>query len=103
MSIELPEAQILAEQMGKELLQKQIESFHLQDYQKLQRIGVLNKDVKAFGGCQSLCSSLEPSLCSIQTSSKTLNTWTVTRQRHSCILPQNLVALYSHNSAVWNP
>lgn len=48
MSIELPEAQILAEQMGKELLQKQIESFHLQDYQKLQRIGFVNKDVKAF-------------------------------------------------------
>jgi len=48
MSIELPEAQILAEQMSKELLQKQIRSFHLQDYQKLQRIGFVNKDVKAF-------------------------------------------------------
>jgi formamidopyrimidine-DNA glycosylase len=48
MSIELPEAQILAEQMGKELLQKQIKSFHLQDYQKLQRIGFINKDIKAF-------------------------------------------------------
>jgi formamidopyrimidine-DNA glycosylase len=48
MSIELPEAQILAEQMSKELLQKQIKSFHLQDYQRLQRIGFVNKDVKAF-------------------------------------------------------
>lgn len=48
MSIELPEAQILAEQMSKELLQKQIKSFHLQDYQKLQRIGFVNKDVNAF-------------------------------------------------------
>jgi formamidopyrimidine-DNA glycosylase len=48
MSIELPEAQILAEQMNKELLQKQIKSFHLQDYQKLQRIGFVNKDIKAF-------------------------------------------------------
>lgn len=48
MSIELPEAQILAKQMSKELLQKQIKSFHLQDYQKLQRIGFINKDVKAF-------------------------------------------------------
>jgi formamidopyrimidine-DNA glycosylase len=48
MSIELPEAQILAEQMSKELLHKQIRSFHLQDYQKLQRIGFINKDVKAF-------------------------------------------------------
>ena len=35
MSIELPEALILAEQMGKELLQKHIKSFHLQDYQRL--------------------------------------------------------------------
>jgi formamidopyrimidine-DNA glycosylase len=48
MSIELPEAQILAEQMSKELLHKQIKSFHLQYYQKLQRIGFVNKDVKAF-------------------------------------------------------
>jgi len=48
MSIELPEAQILAEQMSKELLQKQIKSFHLQDYQKLQRIGFINRDIKAF-------------------------------------------------------
>jgi len=48
MSVELPEAQILAEQMSKELLGKQIKSFQLQDYQKLQRIGFVNKDVKAF-------------------------------------------------------
>jgi formamidopyrimidine-DNA glycosylase len=48
MSVELPEAQILAGQMSKELLQKQIKSFHVQDYQKLQRIGFMNKDIKAF-------------------------------------------------------
>jgi formamidopyrimidine-DNA glycosylase len=48
MSVELPEAQILAEQMSKELLQKQIKSFQLQDYQKLQRIGFINKDIKTF-------------------------------------------------------
>jgi formamidopyrimidine-DNA glycosylase len=48
MSVELPEALILAEQMSKELLGKQIKSFQLQDYQKLQRIGFVNKDVKAF-------------------------------------------------------
>jgi formamidopyrimidine-DNA glycosylase len=48
MSVELPEAQILAEQMSKELLHKQIKSVHLQDYQKLQRIGFINKDIKAF-------------------------------------------------------
>ena len=48
MSIELPEVQILADQMYKELLQKQIKSFHLQDYQRLQKIGFVNRDVKAF-------------------------------------------------------
>ena len=48
MSIELPEAQILAEQMRKALLHKQVKSFQLQDYQKLQRIGFVNRDVKAF-------------------------------------------------------
>ena len=48
MSIELPEAQILAKQMRKELFLKEIESFHLQDYQKLQRIGFINKDLKSF-------------------------------------------------------
>lgn len=48
MSIELPEAQILAEQMNKELLHKQIKSSHLQDYQKLQNIGFLNKDIEVF-------------------------------------------------------
>ena len=48
MSIELPEAHILAEQMSKNLLRKQIRSFQLQDYQKLQRIGFVNKDIRAF-------------------------------------------------------
>jgi len=48
MSIELPEAQIFADQMNKELPRKKIISFHLQDYQKLQKIGFVNKDIKAF-------------------------------------------------------
>ncbi len=48
MSIELPEAKILAEQMNKELLGKRIKSYHLQDYERLQRIGMLDKDVKSF-------------------------------------------------------
>jgi formamidopyrimidine-DNA glycosylase len=48
MSVELPEAQILAKQMNEELLQKQIRSFHLQNYQKLQKIGFINRDLKAF-------------------------------------------------------
>jgi len=49
MSIELPEALILAKQMDKELRGKRIKSCHLQDYEKLQKIGFVNKDVKAFG------------------------------------------------------
>jgi len=48
MSIELPEAKILAEQMNKELLGKRIKAYHLKDYEKLQRIGFLNKDIKSF-------------------------------------------------------
>ena len=48
MSIESPEAKILADQMNKELLGKRVKSYHLQDYERLQRIGMLNKDVKVF-------------------------------------------------------
>ena len=48
MSIELPEAKILAEQMNKELWGKRVKSCHLQDYERLQRIGMLDKDTKSF-------------------------------------------------------
>lgn len=48
MSIELPEAKILAEQMNKELLGKRIETYHLKDYERLQRIGFINRDIKSF-------------------------------------------------------
>jgi formamidopyrimidine-DNA glycosylase len=48
MSIELPEAKILAEQMDKELRGKRVKSVHLQDYQKLQKLGFVNKDMRAF-------------------------------------------------------
>lgn len=48
MSIELPEAKILAEQMNNELRGKRIKSCHLQDYERLQRIGMLDKDTKTF-------------------------------------------------------
>jgi len=47
-SIELPEAKILAEQMNKELRGKRVKSCHLQDYERLQRIGMLDKDTKSF-------------------------------------------------------
>lgn len=48
MSVELPEAQILSRQMSAKLPGKRIKSFLLQDYQRLQRLGFLNKDIKAF-------------------------------------------------------
>ncbi len=48
MSIELPEAKILAEQMNKELRGKRIKAYHLQDYERLQRIGFMNKNIKSF-------------------------------------------------------
>jgi len=50
-SIELPEAMILAEQMNSELLSKRIRAYRLyrlKDHERLQRIGFMNKDVKAF-------------------------------------------------------
>jgi formamidopyrimidine-DNA glycosylase len=45
MSVELPEAQILAEQMNEVLLGKQIEACHVRDYERMQRIGFMNKDI----------------------------------------------------------
>ncbi len=48
MSIELPEAKILADQMNKELKGKCIEAFKLKDWERLQRIGFINRDLKAF-------------------------------------------------------
>ena len=48
MSIELPEAKILAEQMNKELHGKRVKTYRLQDYERLQRAGLLNKDIRSF-------------------------------------------------------
>jgi formamidopyrimidine-DNA glycosylase len=48
LSIELPEAKILSEQMSKELIGKRIKTYQLKDYERLQRIGFMNKDAKAF-------------------------------------------------------
>jgi len=47
-SIEVPEAKILADQMEKELLGKRVASYELEDYERLQKIGMLNKDVSSF-------------------------------------------------------
>ena len=48
MSIELPEAKILADQMNKELKGKRIKSYRLRDCEKLQKIGFINRDNKSF-------------------------------------------------------
>jgi formamidopyrimidine-DNA glycosylase len=48
MSIELPEAKILAEQMNKTLPGKRVKSYHLRDCERLQKIGFINRDIKAF-------------------------------------------------------
>lgn len=48
MSVELPETQILAEQMTQTLLGKKIKSYDIQDYEKLQKIGFINKNLKDY-------------------------------------------------------
>ena len=47
-SIELPEAKILAEQMNQELRGKQVKSYLLKDCERLQRIGMMDKDLTSF-------------------------------------------------------
>ena len=48
MSVELPEAKILAEQMTLELRGKHVKSYLLKDYERLQRIGMMDKDLTSF-------------------------------------------------------
>jgi formamidopyrimidine-DNA glycosylase len=48
MSVELPEAKILSEQMNLELKGKRVKSFLLKDYERLQRIGMMDKDLTSF-------------------------------------------------------
>ncbi|MCJ7470423.1 hypothetical protein MUO74_08025 [Candidatus Bathyarchaeota archaeon] len=48
MSIEHPEAQILAVQMNRELIGKRVKTYSLKDCERLQRIGFVNKDIRAF-------------------------------------------------------
>jgi formamidopyrimidine-DNA glycosylase len=48
MSVELPEAKILAEQMSQQLIGKQVKSFLVKDCERLQRIGMMDKDLKSF-------------------------------------------------------
>ena len=48
MSVELPEAKILAEQMNQELRRKKVKSILLKDYERLQRIGMMDKNLISF-------------------------------------------------------
>ena len=48
LSIELPEAQVLAKQMNKELRGKQVRTCQMQNSQKLQKVGFINKDLSDF-------------------------------------------------------
>jgi formamidopyrimidine-DNA glycosylase len=48
MSVELPEAKILAEQMNHELRDKRVKSYLLKDCERLQRIGMMDKDLTSF-------------------------------------------------------
>jgi formamidopyrimidine-DNA glycosylase len=49
MSVELPEAHILAMQMSKVLIGKVVQAYELQNCQNLQKLGCVNKDASAFG------------------------------------------------------
>jgi formamidopyrimidine-DNA glycosylase len=48
MSIELPEAKILAKQMNEALCGKYIKSYDLQNYARLQKIGMMDKNLTTF-------------------------------------------------------
>ena len=48
MSIELPEARILAEQLNETIVGKIIQGYDLQDVERLMRIGFVNKDLSDF-------------------------------------------------------
>jgi formamidopyrimidine-DNA glycosylase len=48
MSVELPEAKIIAEQMSQELKGKRVKSFQVKDCERLQRIGMMDKDLTSF-------------------------------------------------------
>ena len=50
MSVELPEAMLLAQQMNDELVGKIVESCHLADYASMQKLNLINKDISDFKG-----------------------------------------------------
>ncbi|MFX0084503.1 MAG: DNA-formamidopyrimidine glycosylase family protein [Candidatus Hodarchaeota archaeon] len=48
MSIEGPEALILSNQMNEVLLEKKIDSYHMHNYERMQKVGFFNKDINDF-------------------------------------------------------
>ncbi|HSQ53009.1 MAG TPA: DNA-formamidopyrimidine glycosylase family protein [Acidobacteriota bacterium] len=48
MSVELPESKILAEQMNQKLRGKQVTTFQVKDCERLQKIGMMEKDLTVF-------------------------------------------------------
>jgi formamidopyrimidine-DNA glycosylase len=48
MSVELPEAKIIAEQMNQELKGKRVKSYLVKDCERLQRIGMMDKNLTSF-------------------------------------------------------
>jgi formamidopyrimidine-DNA glycosylase len=48
MSVELPEASILAGQLHEKLSEKRIASYDLRDYERMQKIGFINKDLRDY-------------------------------------------------------
>ena len=48
MSVELPESKILAEQMNQKLIGKQVTAFQAKDCERLQKIGMMEKDLTVF-------------------------------------------------------
>jgi formamidopyrimidine-DNA glycosylase len=48
MSIEGPEALILVNQMKEVLIGKKLDSYHMHNYERMQKIGFFNKDIKDF-------------------------------------------------------
>ena len=48
MSIELPEAIILTKQMNEVLIGKKVNSHDIMNYERLQRVGFINKNINGF-------------------------------------------------------
>ena len=48
MSVELPEASIIAKQLGEVLPGKRVSACHVRDYERMQRIGFMNKDLSDY-------------------------------------------------------